>query len=39
MTDRLISCDDHMVLSQLRADLWTTLGGQRWRRRSPNGSL
>src|ERR1043165_6171078 len=24
MTDRLISCDDHMALSQLPADLWTT---------------
>src|SRR5262244_3381323 len=24
MTDRLISCDDHMDLSQLPADLWTT---------------
>lgn len=23
MTDRLISCDDHMDLSQLPADLWT----------------
>jgi hypothetical protein len=24
MADRLISCDDHMDLSQLPADLWTT---------------
>src|SRR5207253_3222909 len=24
MTDRVISCDDHMDLSQLPADLWTT---------------
>ena len=24
MTDRLITCDDHMDLSQLPADLWTT---------------
>ena len=24
MTDRLISCDDHMDLSQLPADLWTS---------------
>ena len=24
MSDRLISCDDHMDLSQLPADLWTT---------------
>src|SRR5262245_61255900 len=24
MPDRLISCDDHMDLSQLPADLWTT---------------
>ena len=24
MTDRLISCDDHMDLSQLPSDLWTT---------------
>src|SRR5262250_3150002 len=24
MIDRLISCDDHMDLSQLPADLWTT---------------
>ena len=24
MTDQLISCDDHMDLSQLPADLWTT---------------
>jgi hypothetical protein len=24
MVDRLISCDDHMDLSQLPADLWTT---------------
>ena len=24
MTNRLISCDDHMDLSQLAADLWTT---------------
>src|SRR5438477_8894396 len=24
MTERLISCDDHMDLSQLPADLWTT---------------
>src|SRR5499425_1173896 len=24
MTDRLISCDDHMDLSQLPADLWST---------------
>lgn len=24
MTDRLVSCDDHMDLSQLPADLWTT---------------
>ena len=24
MTDRIISCDDHMDLSQLPADLWTT---------------
>ena len=23
MADRLISCDDHMDLSQLPADLWT----------------
>ena len=24
MSDKLISCDDHMDLSQLPADLWTT---------------
>src|SRR5215470_7055460 len=24
MADRIISCDDHMDLSQLPADLWTT---------------
>jgi hypothetical protein len=24
MADRLISCDDHMDLSQLPADLWTS---------------
>jgi hypothetical protein len=31
MTDRLISCDDHMDLSQLPADLWTT----RWPPQEP----
>ena len=24
MADRLVSCDDHMDLSQLPADLWTS---------------
>ncbi|WP_185995768.1 amidohydrolase family protein [Nocardioides campestrisoli] len=35
MTDRLISCDDHMDLSQLPADLWTTRLPESLRHRAP----
>lgn len=36
MSDRLISCDDHMDLSQLPADLWTTRLPAALRDRAPH---
>jgi uncharacterized protein len=36
MTDRLVSCDDHMDLSQLPADLWTTRLPASLRDRAPH---
>jgi predicted TIM-barrel fold metal-dependent hydrolase len=36
MSDRLISCDDHMDLSQLPADLWTTRLPSALRDRAPH---
>jgi uncharacterized protein len=36
MSDRLISCDDHMDLSQLPADLWTTRLPPALRDRAPH---
>src|SRR5881409_1690984 len=35
MTDKLISCDDHMDLSQLPADLWATRLPSALRDRAP----
>jgi predicted TIM-barrel fold metal-dependent hydrolase len=35
MTDQLISCDDHMDLGQLPADLWETRLPASWRDRAP----
>ena len=36
MADRIISCDDHMDLSQLPADLWTTRLPDSLRDRAPH---
>ena len=36
MADRLISCDDHLDLGQLPADLWTTRLSQVFRDRAPH---
>ena len=36
MVDQLISCDDHMDLSQLPADLWTTRLPANLRERAPH---